>query len=744
LSFAFTPQSVPLARTGCVLSVARYDPEASGEGRFAPLPNVRCLSIEYREGAEPGAARFRYVFDEVLGLADAPTRLEHVYALGSVGRYVVRPDDRLVVFRHRDDGGGDFLFDGFAAIPQADLSKDGEQVTFTAMATPTREWDTPLGGAYMRDADHPGVVGDVQTNLPLRFNPTGSDGVTRPNASPKAADASTGAEFGGREFPTFCGPITAPTGRAAGADVWTLNGSELRYWTLGMAVRYLIARGRRDADGDPTTWTDVQDWGDIDGGLKVFVPSQEGGVVDLSDSSTWKLKDVIVQDFDATGDAWPDAVGRLIEPHGFTMGFALRDEGGKPKWYLCIYRKDLPTPIKRLYLQAVGATLDPGRTNVGGMHLARDSKGIANRIVVDTEPATIEGSFILAPGFVIAAGDVATAANYARDKIGTDAKSDDYQKYRTFIFDELGEGHWDLGTSATVTTMGDLTRLFRRDDEKGAEDEPNATFVHRRRPGHGKLVAVDGKGAERDAELWISTDYAGDSPGLWDDTGTWQMVVSSEWSLLADRLGVRLTMADVKQWTIDKPTGTGMPFPGGKVDIIQSLAAPTAGAPKFRLRLTCTVEDDRGIAAVANRRSASPTRFAITRRVDARDRFAQHIVSRFSSTYGGGKISGEDEMVRDDSERAQDHADGLRRAHERAEFAGTVTIPRISIGYVLGDKIEAIEGRGVDLKTNAGGEQGESDTYPVVVGIAWTCEEPQSTQLTLNDHRAEPPRRRTK
>ena len=69
------------------------------------MPNVRCDSIQYREGAEPPVARFRYVLDDSAGASDYPSQFEQLWPLAAAGPYVVQNDDRIVVLATRPPAG---------------------------------------------------------------------------------------------------------------------------------------------------------------------------------------------------------------------------------------------------------------------------------------------------------------------------------------------------------------------------------------------------------------------------------------------------------------------------------------------------------------------------------------------------------------------------------------------------------------------------------------------------------------
>src|SRR5262249_43207620 len=186
---------VSLARGSELVGVYRYDP--GGSPRYQALPNVRVLAIRYREGPDPGVARFRYVFAPADPTTD-PTSFQQALSVDFDLANVVKNDERLVVLKFNPDGSTVPLFDGLAQVPELSLSPSQELVTFVAYGVAVREWDTPVGGATMRDADDPLKGEDVDTDLETYFNPEG-----QPNATPLGADARDEA---GNTYPTFIDP----------------------------------------------------------------------------------------------------------------------------------------------------------------------------------------------------------------------------------------------------------------------------------------------------------------------------------------------------------------------------------------------------------------------------------------------------------------------------------------------------------------------------------------------------------
>ena len=700
MTILYTPTSIPLARPSVGVGVFRYDSEA---GTYTLLPNVLCTAIRKAEGPDPWLARFRYVFLDPLLDPDDPRRIEQVYPLDATGPRVVQADDRLVVNVYSPDGSVYGAFDGFAQVPQGDLGADTEAVTFTAIATIVREFDRPLGGALTRDAEAPLTVSDHRTSQPARFNPDG-----KPNATPTGSDAGTTP----CTFPTFLGPVSPAN---------TINGQTLRWWTLAMAARYVIMDGLNDAwfvTIDSLTYLDTL--------LQAIVPVTDGGVIDMEDSSTYKLQDIFVQDVDVTGQPWPEALQRLIEPHGFTMKWILEADGsGNPLWKMRVYRTDLvrQSGAKTLSLQQAGNTIDPGQTNVGALSLARDSHGIANAVRIDSAPVRYEAGFVLAPGFVIGGSDDPNGY-----KLPVSVAN--HNNYRLFVFDECGEGHWDLGTDATVNTVASLDAVL---NAAGAKSRP---YAHRRRPGTDTMISVDGNGKPLKSTVALSFDYTGPEPGVWDGTGTWQDVPGGSWNLTPDRLGIYLTMPDPNAWNpgpkFSIADGLTVPAGTGKVNLIEWIIGNTLNRP--RIKLTCVIPSDRGLGVIAHRRASSPTKYVIERHVDARDRFRKDVIN-VSSDWN---ITGDEEIQTDDTPDAKSHAAGVQRAHEMAVFAGNVTIPRFTAAYRLGDRISQINGRNLSLQTNVASSAGESPSFPRVMEVNWEFDGHQMTHLTLSDRRAEP------
>src|SRR5207237_12915 len=95
-----------------------------------------------------------------------------------------------------------------------------------------------------------------------------------------------------------------------------------------------------------------------------------------------------------------------------------------------------------------------------------DTAGVANLYTIESEPVRYESSFVLAPGFPISPSDATDASSIrAFDRSAPSFSKANRDKYRLYVFDETGEGHWDFGALSVVHNATPLSKLFL--DEEG-------------------------------------------------------------------------------------------------------------------------------------------------------------------------------------------------------------------------------------------------------------------------------------
>lgn len=744
----WSPRPEPKAGFARRVDVAIYDPEAaSAKGRYRVMPNLQCDQIQYREGASPPTARFRYVLDDRARAMGWPTQFETILRLHDkadpnpddpgapkpekASRYVVKTDDRIVVLlRDGDDPKARpaVLFDGFTQSPQVDVSGKGQQVTFVAAGVASRCWDEPITWRLTRqDEDHA-----VWTDKPVVFN---ASVLNDPHFGNRARSAKV--TNGGRDeqdFPPFVDDRDAE---------WP--------WSLSDAAKYLMG-----AHNPEEEFVDNPDFDILAALLKSRRPKGDAEYFDPSDSETYEETDITVPEYDATGKPWPVALAGLLDHHGFAMAFRCEaDENGEPWNHLEIYRKDGSGPYdpKSIPFQATGGLLDPSRQAVGAMAVTRDYQSAFNGVVVLGPPPLVEVCVVLAPAFVIQAGDETQAASeiFRLANLRLNVDSTTHDRYRLWV-------GCDTKTKIIKATDGEYLTATGLQNQLAEMPFWNAGIpvrVERRRPPRAKLF--DG----RNATLEFSINYKGPVGALFDpggDPSDWRLIPWGRgWELLDDRLGIRLTCDHPNAWNIGRDNAGSAE--NQVLKAITALANPNEANPPFFLRLTTAIEMDGsarltgdGLARTLvfaarkyQRRDSSPLKHERYRHVTVGDDHQDWFLHESSPRFGddANVVAAKDAATgiapeRYTGDKLDAYAEQVQQAMENPPVAGTVAIPWISEAYQVGDQIDEISGRGLSLCVNAGAEQGEAKRYPYVIGVDWGFANGQSTTLHLSDARAEP------
>lgn len=716
-TFDLPPVAAGLATSAMQVYVCRND-----GGTLTLLPNIVCEQIEEKWGATPAVARFRYLLDDAYAQSNGwPSRFEQVYPIDAQGPYVVQMDDRLTVLFDPPGRGAPFVvFDGFAQIPQADISPGSQMVTFIAISVAIRLWDQPIISRVQRSGDSLRVTdgsADMEIEAPCRFNPSdetvGGQGGYLGNC---VAQGTVNEQFG--TYPLFVEPYLSQRGPGT-TTYWfvsTAVGYLITYMTLNLGMNQFVTFP------DLTTLTALMSSAQPPGGTGFLSP---GNAV---------TADIVVRDYDASNKMHPEVIEELLNYAGFIMCFKVgADSNGSPQTKLVLARRDAlaaaaPKPV---YLQAAySPQLNPNANNVSTFSLVRDCNQIGNDWYVETAAKQIEITVILCPLFQPSPGDVSTPQNFYSSAL-TNATAAQRRMYRWYGVDECGDGFWSYSNQQWVTGQGfDFSPIFS--DQQG-----NPQYVKRFRSGQRTLISRDVAGEPLKATLEIYFGKTIDQPGFPPFTGqdnlTGWLTVSHGWQLLDDRLGIEVTIGNPEQWNSGNPSiGEG-----GDIRGITWVANPPQGQ-NFLLRLTTVIDADIRLPAHAPQRQASPTKFTRSRSADAKDHFQYCVVCPGSLNYLSQGGDGNNPLVmRDDTKQAQTHAETLRSAHEFPTLAGMLTIPFLTTYYELGDRINGISGRNVSLQTNVGASQGEAPAYGWVVGRTFQCDPRQQTTLQLSDLRAE-------
>lgn len=706
------PANGAIAHAGITVKVFRYDPDAVEKepGRtdnkeedplagMEEMPNLAVLMITEQLGEQPSRAVLRYRF----GTAAMPG-LDPVHAEDAVSdqvetRRTLKEGDRIVVAAGLPAGGWEYLFDGFALRFELDLAGDG--VTVLCLGVAARCWDEVIHGADWRASSDPAdPKKTTTTQLSPIFNANG-----KPNRAPEGRLDPEGNNFAWHAF------LDPDCTRATPAS-----------WELTHAAEYVIYRHNHAED-----WVKNPLTAELLDVLVAKVPKADKAF-DPADPDTYDAKPIRVPNKPIGGKAWPVALRELIEVHGIAMAWRLEREDAQgdpvsgpgstvsrpPQTRLELFEPQ-GGPIKDLWLQQRGTPLDLTLTNTAEATVARDVTEVVTNWKVEGALEEYEVSFILALGFPTVAGDATTIATFDLGGAGGD-------KYRLFIADESGEGHYPVaptaGAVSYVPCSLDSVLGAPYPDIRGGTI---ARYAARRRRPKGDLFSALG----RRATLEISKDYAGGAPAVWgtqgNDGGTWQQVKGG-WELLQDRIGIRLTCKNPNAWDI----GTkGDVDASGVIRLIEGLAAPSAQNPRFWLRLTCVIEGDERLVGSGGYTTGPLGSRTVSRRVDAHERYRRQTVVK--SAFTGAKT-----VVRDDFDAATAEAQAIALTTFHGVLEGPVTIPRLTRYYQVGDRIRSINGRGVGFRTDSPEEDG-APWYPMVEAITWDFRQGQATHLRLSD-----------
>jgi hypothetical protein len=754
-SFDLSPAPAAIAMQAMPIVVAKYTPSADDgddedSSPYTVLPNVRCMRIDYREGPAPPVARFQYFMSDLLtATAGWPSQFEQLWPLDAKGDYVVMTDDRLVVLSQVPPASPDedpqniVLFDGFAQIPQTDVSAQKQDVSFVAVGAAIRLWDDPIEGRFQRNADEAITTdgsADVGVALPCRFNPSDTGIGTLGGYVGNAVGSgylTSDPDLG--DYPVFIEPFKEET-----------ENTQTGFWDIKGAVSYLIAKepSPKDPAGNVyVKYPTIESLADL---LATYAPPDDGtGTMDPDDAQQTNVR---IRDYDASNRPVPDAMAELMRYAGFVMVFSTTtDEDGNPQNKLSFKRRDGLSTVapKPLYLAAGGATtLDPAANNTTSMHLARDCNSIVNSWDVETELQQYEVDIILAPLFQPASGD-ASAANVIKWQSNNLANATDNSRrmYRWWGADECGDGHAEWGSGSYNWVTGspiDFSPIFPPDEDTG-----KPTYVRRYRPGSNTLIAKDASGKPLKAVLryFVGNKFNAEPQVITESTAdqlSGYLVATSGWRLLDDRLGIEIDCPNPEAWL----TGANTTVGSGTTPTVMAvtLLANPPSKTGLTMVLTTVIEGDFRLDPSAPKRVASPTQFTRRRSIDGRDHYQYCAITPGSYYYSsqtdmnGDPADGSDLLVaRDDTEAATTYAKQLRSAHEFPTLAGSAALPFVTNYYQIGDRVNIIQGRDANMQINVGSDQGEAPSYPWITAFSWDFQgDKQQTILQFSDRRAEP------
>ena len=247
------------------------------------------------------------------------------------------------------DGSPLILFDGFAQIPQVDLTPQTQRVMFTAVGVAVRCYDDVIHTRVQRDADTPNLTdgsADVEIHAPCRFNPAdnsiGTQGGILANSTPDefyTFDEETG------NYPVFIDPLLIEREESAGEDY-------VAPWYISDAILYLLAQ--------PNPGDDYVLWPNSTTIMQFLDTLAPPAGSDILNPATAVSTNCVIRDYDATGKALPEVLADLLGYAGFLMTWQVdADASGTPQTFLKIYRRDAAATLtpKLVYLRQPGREL---------------------------------------------------------------------------------------------------------------------------------------------------------------------------------------------------------------------------------------------------------------------------------------------------------------------------------------------------------------------------------------------------
>lgn len=348
----------------------------------------------------------------------------------------------------------------------------------------------------------------------------------------------------------------------------------------------------------------------------------------------------------------PDALDKILEPHGYTWFVKLGTNSSDALTRTITIIKQGEGTEKQVYFQRPGETLDIKKSNAPEITVKTSLTEMANKVTVYGDWIRKEATLELKKGWATAQDTLTPDELQKKDESGSQ-----YETYpnahRKWVFNEGGDYNGlrtEIGnTHAPLTVFG-------------AGEE----YVPKRRKVADKLLTLNNKGDYRDPYL----EYYDNSLAAWKP-------VPPEWGydILDDEIGV--------YFDGNKPPAEL--WEQGSDDIAN-----------MRLRLTCVVSCDKRLEYTATRQTSSPNSRDIEIYIDASDRFFNKQVDSGSTFYGVY-----DALEKDDSTAIQTYAENLRDINDSAMIDVSIVLFGLVNSYKRGELLTKVEGRNISFNRNS-------------------------------------------
>ncbi len=370
----------------------------------------------------------------------------------------------------------------------------------------------------------------------------------------------------------------------------------------------------------------------------------------------------------------PELLDRLLVPHGYHWYLDHHDKK------IVLFRLGKATRTKQLHLQRPGESFELGESNAPQTDLRVDILSLANKIVGQGQWQEREVTIELFRGWP-EADDALSAADL--DQSAKDSLYEQHQDaWRLWVANEDGSYTGLRTYTAPIDGPTDLSSVFD-------------VWIARRRPLLDCLT-LDDHGRRR--KPFVDYAVAEDEYGNPD----WQPA-GNNWTirLLKDRIGI---------------------YFDGNTPPPELIAA----GDQARVRITGTVQGDSRLGALVLA-DASPNRRDLTLFLDLSDRFFDR-ARVTSGDFASALAQSADADERYDSAALEQYLLTLKQRHESAVQQVEAAVAGMSLSYAIGDLIDRIDGRNIDLNRNVPGI--EPAKYLQITGLRYDPRD-QVTRLEL-------------
>lgn len=411
-----------------------------------------------------------------------------------------------------------------------------------------------------------------------------------------------------------------------------------------------------------------------------------------------------------------EALDQLLKPLGYWWWLDHRLDPADPDAastsHLVFFERGYGV-LTHVWLQRIGDDMNNVETELSDLGIERDNVSMANKIHVLSDFKRWEGTFALLPGWreaqESAPGTPVDLQNFKRKGLHPDILN----VGRKWVFNEAGDY---IGNSFSYAedsenyyqTPGDLTNLLGQ-----------FYNVHRRKFERALTTAIPSEEEEDDEQQESMGYFLEWSPVGNPTAADWQR---AKWpfSVLEKEMGIYFTgdTPPAELWQILHDEGR---LPD--------------------LRITASILDDRRLEQVAQRRIASPNADEIPLVIVADKKFsrrsrpadAEDLTSKFLAD---NQVPPADEI--DPTSDMLAYALRVRNVFDSAMLGTVLKLAGADFsGYEIGQLVQAVLPRDIDLNSTIPIPGGEDARYPQIIGINYSLDKEQRMELLTETFRNE-------